>query len=242
MIAAFETRHGKIRSQIAELQIDPEETLVASRHEPSRNFEKGDEDDETNTCLTPTLSQGNLASHSKLSRTSSDGIVTNLHGTRRRSLSQLSSPSMETLPKLPLRRLSSDISGADRHFVQRQDALTRMYPTRQMYNQEGVIGTVLNTAQQLVRKKSYPQEKASSLYSPQAQGHHLLARRRSAPYSASRPRRPSSSSTVEAPKWRIKKHQRCLNIDDDDSDLEESMSRKSSGSSGFWSQSSFESI
>lgn len=239
MIAAFEARHDHIRGQLAELQIDSEEKLAVAMHGTFRHFEKEVEEDQTNGSITRKLSQGNVASHAKLHRASSDGFVTTLHGTRRNSLC-LPSASTATFPKLPLRRLSSDLTGSGRHFVQGQNAFPRMDATRQIYQQQGVSGSDLNTARIPVKRKSFPQERASSLGSQRAQKQHFVARRRRATWSSDlRQRRPSSSTCDEAPKWRIKKHKRSLNIDDDDSDnLEDSMSRRSSSSSGFSSQSS----
>ena len=239
MITAFKTKHDQIRDQLTNLQIDPEETLAVTMKGPFRHFEKGVEDDQINKGLTRTSSQGNVVNHAKLHRTRSDGFVTTLHDARRNSFCQ-PSPSKATLPKLPLRRLSSDITGSGRQFAQYQGAFPRMDTTRQISQQQGFHGSDFNTARIPVKRKSFPQEKALSFGSQRAQEHHLVGRRRSATCSsATRPRRPSSSTCTEAPKWRIKKHKRCLNIDDEDSDtLEDSMPRRSSSSSGFSSQSS----
>lgn len=233
MKPAFETK--QVQGQFANLQIDSEDKRAAAMPGRVRHPEKGVEEDQMNDSVARTVSLESVANHANLHRRHSDGV----HYTRRSSLC-LPSPSTTKLPKIPVRRLSSDITGSGRHFVYRGDGLSRIHTARQIDRQQGFTGGDLNATPIPVKRKSFQQENASSSGSQHAQGHHLVARRRSAPWSsASRQRKSGINTCNEAPSWQIRKHKRSLNIEDDDSDnLEDSCSRRSSSSSGFSSQSS----
>ena len=228
----------QVQGKFAILQIYSEDkrvTAIPGRVRYSENAVEEFEDLMTDDSVARTLSPESVAGHAKLERRHSDGVH---RYTGRNSVCQ---PSTTKLPKIPARRLSSDVTGSGRHLVYCEDGLSRIHKTRQNDRSQGFPGSDLNTAPFPVKRKSLPQENASSSGSRHAQGHHLAARRLSAPWSsASGQRKTGITACNEDSSWQIKKHKRTLNIEDDDSDhnLEESWSRKSSSSSGFSSQSS----
>lgn len=233
MEPAFETK--QVQGQFSILQIDSEDKRVAAMPGTVRYSEKRVKEDlMMNDSGARISSLESVAGHASLQRSHSDGVH------RYAGRNSLCPPSTTKLPKIPARRLSSDTTGTEQHFVYCKDGLSRIHSTRQNDRNQGFLGSDLNAAPFSVKRKSLPQESTFSPDSHRAQGHHLVARRRSAPWSStSRQRKSGVSSCNEASSWQIKKHKRSLNIDDDDSDnLEESWSRKSSSSSGFSSQSS----
>ena len=225
----------QVQGKFAILQIDSEDKRATAMSGRFRHSERAVEEDLIlDDSVACTLSPESVAGHAKLQRRHSDGVH---RYTRQNSLCL---PSTTKLPKIPARRLSSDVTGSGRHLVYCEDGLSPIHKTRLNDRNEGFPGSDLNTAPFPVKRKSLPQENASSSGSRHAQGHHLVARRLSAPWSsASRQRKSGITACNEDSSWQIKKHKRTLNIEDDDSDdLEESWSRKSSSSSGFSSQSS----
>lgn len=228
MESAFQTK--QVQGKFAILRIDSEDKRATALPGRVRHSEKGvDEDLMMDDRVTHTLSPESAAGHEKLQRRHSDGVQWHA---RQNSLLL---PSTTKLPKIPARRLSSDVTMSGRQFVYCEDGLSRIPKTCQNDRNQGFPGSDLTNPSFPVNRKSLPQQRAR-----RAQGHHLVARRQSAPcHSASRQRNSSVTTCNENSSWQIKKHKRTLNIEDDDSDnLEESWSRKSSSSSGFSSLSS----
>lgn len=233
IIVAFEKRHELLLSHLSELQVGSEESsgfrdLDIMADDQQKDAESLDDQ------KTDSARQANPACHPKLRRRNSDGFcnLTSTHsGTRRHSL-LLHSTSNTRLPKLPLRRLSSDSTGgATQNFFHDQDLKT----TRRLNYKQGCNGDTLPR-----KRNSIPENKGIDVL-PQAnyKEHQGLARRRSTSAWCSSARRQSTNATAcEGLTWRIKLHKRNLSIEDDDfCDMGSSMSRSSS-SSGFSSQSS----
>ena len=240
IISAFETKHDQILVQLSDLRIGSEEIALIAGAASAADFEPGLEY-QGDKSLTRSLSQGNLISHAKLQRRSSVGPLTlekTLCYARRGSLGYLR-PSSTKLPKIALRRLSSDITGSGRDFVQIQETLSRFNDAQQIYKPEHKV----SSGHVPLKRKSFPQEQDKSLGFQREQEPH--GRRRRARTWCSTTRQPRPSSCQEVSQWRMRLHKRTLNLDDDDDDdddddveyLENDMCGSSS-SSGFSSLSS----
>ena len=224
IIAAFDARHELLLCHLPKLQVSSE-VIPGTGQLTDEGL--GDKN-------ISSVHQANLVYHPKLLRTNSDGLInqpfSTPSGTSRCSPS-LQSPSTSKLPKLPLRRLSSDSTG---RATQAQDFETarHFYQQSNRFNANGLPA----------KRYSIPETKAVPFGSPPAQEDQNLARRRSTSDCCSsaslRRRRALSTSVCEGATWKVKLHKRNLNVEDDESyDSGGSMSRSSS-SSGFSSQSS----
>lgn len=119
MESAFQTKqvHGKFSI----LRIDSENKRATALPGRVRHSEKGvDEDLMMDDRVTRTLSPESAAGHEKLQRRHSDGVQWHA---RQNSLLL---PSTTKLPKIPARRVSSDVTMSGRQFVYCEDGLSRI--------------------------------------------------------------------------------------------------------------------
>ena len=237
LASAFETRHEKVLVQLKEL-----DGVTASANSETyaeidlrfRNY--GDKTPRRHSC------QGNLFGHAMLSRTTSDGPV--YHSGRSSLMVHQHFPVLASskLPRIPVRRMSSDHARSRQDFAQIQESFTNFNNVQKIAQSECNLMNVRDLSHTSLKRGSFPREQDRSFGYQRAPEEDGPRRRRASWCSAGRKPRPSSCQDMS--RWRTGLHRRTLKIEDDDDDdndddyQEPNRSRNNSSSSGFSSMSS----